>query len=86
MQEEFGADIRAIDPPAMLVDAGDKIMNLIKPKPVYARVDLVRDQDDRFLLMELELIEPSMYLRTNKNAPRRFAEAFDRHFRTLSGS
>ena len=33
------------------------------------------------LLMELELIEPSMYLRMNADAPQRFAEAFDRYVR-----
>jgi hypothetical protein len=44
--------------------------------PVYARADFVRRVDDRFLLMELELIEPSMYLRMDTEAPQRFAERF----------
>jgi hypothetical protein len=37
------------------------------------------------LLMELELIESSMYLRTNEDAPERFAAAFDEHQRNLQG-
>jgi hypothetical protein len=32
--------------------------------------------------MELELIEPSMYLRMNPDAPERFAAAFDRYVTT----
>ena len=37
------------------------------------------------LLMVLELIESSMYLRTNEDAPGRFAAAFDEHQRNLQG-
>ena len=44
---------------------------------LYARVDLVRAIDgDGWWLMELELIEPALYLRMDPGAPRRFAEAF----------
>jgi hypothetical protein len=48
--------------------------------PLYARVDLVRNDADDFELMELELIEPSLYLRTQVDAPGRFARAIDRWF------
>jgi hypothetical protein len=41
---------------------------------VYARVDGVVDED-RFLLMELELIEPMLFLADHPDAPTRFAEA-----------
>ena len=41
--------------------------------PVYVRADFVRDDDGRFLLMELELIEPSLYLRTDPGSATRFA-------------
>ena len=50
-------------------------MQSVEPLPVYARADLVKGPDGGFLLMELELIEPSLYLRTNTEAPWRFAEA-----------
>ena len=60
-------------------ESGDHVISLVDPQPAYARVDFVRGPHDRFLLMELELIEPSMYLRMNEDAPRRFAEAFDRY-------
>ena len=44
---------------------------------LYARVDLVRARQGGFLLMELELIEPSLYLRMDPQAPARFAKVFD---------
>jgi hypothetical protein len=35
--------------------------------------------------MELELIEPSLYLRTDPGSAARFANAFDRKVRELAG-
>lgn len=78
VQEEHGASIAAIAAPeAALIAAADRILGLVQPAPAYARCDLVRGPDGRFLLMELELIEPSMYLRMHPAAPSRFAAAFD---------
>jgi hypothetical protein len=37
-------------------------------------------------LMELELIEPSLYLRMDEEAPWRFAEAFHDYVTNVSGS
>lgn len=80
-QEEFGSNIQAVRPEAALLQAGSHVIGLVEPQPVYARIDLVRGADGRFLLMELELIEPSLYLRMDDAAPARFAAAFDQHFR-----
>ena len=41
---------------------------------IYARVDGVVDEG-RFLLMELELIEPALFLADHPAAPSRFADA-----------
>lgn len=81
VQEEHGADIKAFTAPDRLVNVATQVMGLVEPEPVYARIDFVRDDDGRYLLMELELIEPSLYLRTNPYAAERFAAAFDTHFR-----
>ena len=84
-QEEHGAEILPVDPPPGLREAGDQVMALVDPVPVYARADFVRDRGERFLLMELELIEPSLYLRTDGGAAGRFARAFEQRFQVLSG-
>jgi hypothetical protein len=79
VQEEHGADVMSVQPEAALVETGDLVMRLVYPMPAYARVDFVRGPDGRFLVMELELIEPSLYLRMDSQAPQRFAEAFDQY-------
>jgi hypothetical protein len=81
VQEEHGADIQSIEPPPDLIATAHRLLELVEPQPVYVRADFVRGGDNRFLLMELELIEPSLYLRTDANAASRFAAAFDAHMR-----
>jgi hypothetical protein len=74
-QEEFGADILSVDAPQVLIDTAHDVVALVQPLPVYVRADFVRDDADRFLVMELELIEPSLYLRTDPRSAARFARA-----------
>ena len=57
---------------------------MVDPQPVYVLADFIRGNDGQFLLMELELIEPSLYLHTDDGAAERFAAAFDQHIRTRS--
>ena len=85
VQEEHGADIKSVQPPAGLLETGTKLFASIEPLPVYGRGDWVRGNDDRWLLMELELIEPSLYLRTDRGAAARFAAAFDQRFQEFAG-
>ena len=80
VQEEYGADIRSVTPPDDLAEAANEVLRLITPEPVYVRIDYVRGNDGRFWLMELELIEPSLYLRMDAAAADRFAAAFDAYF------
>ena len=81
VQEEHGADIQPLTPPKRLIDIATDLLHLVEPQPMYVRADFVRGADDRYLLMELELIEPSLYLRMDAAAPVRFATAFDRFVR-----
>lgn len=76
-QEERGAEIRSVTPEKLLRSRVEQAMAILHPAPLYARIDLVRDAMDDFRVMELELIEPSMYLRTEAGAPARFARAID---------
>jgi glutathione synthase/RimK-type ligase-like ATP-grasp enzyme len=78
VQEEHGGIIQATKPTSHLLATGEKIMQYISPTPLYARVDFVRTDDGEFAVVELELIEPSMYLREAQHAPQMFAEAIDR--------
>lgn len=79
-QEERGAYIKAVAPEEKLLLRAQQALSVISSPTLYARIDLVRDDDEDFVIMELELIEPSMYLRTDPDAPMRFARAIDERF------
>ncbi len=74
VQEEHGSEILAITAEPALRAAGDAAMAAIGSRLLYGRADLVRHRDD-FRVMELELVEPSIYLRMDPGAPDRFADA-----------
>ena len=79
-----GAEILKVEPEAALIAVADKALKLVNPSPVYARCDFVRADDGRFLVMELELIEPSMYLRMKDDSAAKFAAAFDQYVKQQS--
>ncbi len=81
VQEEHGGIITEVEPSTKLLQTAEKVLNLINPDPLYVRIDFVRDEADEFCLMELELIEPALYLRMNQNAPQFFAETVDNWLR-----
>lgn len=81
VQEEHGGTIRAIEPDAALRRAAARVLEAVPLDLLYARVDLVRTEaDDPFRLMELELIEPSLYFPYDAESPARFARAAVRCF------
>ncbi len=74
VQEEHGGFIRAVETEPALRDAADAALRAIGEMSLYARADFVRKNDGSgFWLMELELIEPSLYFRTDSEAAARFA-------------
>jgi glutathione synthase/RimK-type ligase-like ATP-grasp enzyme len=81
-QEERGADICSVAPEEGLHLKAAQALAAVSPTPLYARIDLVRNAASGFDVMELELIEPSLYLRTDPGAPDRFARAVADWFST----
>lgn len=82
VQEEHGGIITEIQPDQYLLAIGRETVATIGRDLLYARVDFVRDGKGNFCLMELELIEPALYLRMNDGAAVGFAKAIER---VLSG-
>jgi hypothetical protein len=79
VQEEHGGEIRSVDPSPELREAGDSVLAALDKMPLYARVDMVVE-GGRPLLMELELIEPSLFFAHDTASASRFAEACDRRW------
>ena len=86
-QEEYGSDLISITPETNLQNAGERCLSSLQQCgheiPLYARVDLIRLEEgtDGFAIMELELIEPSLYFNMDGAAADRFAQAINTRLR-----
>jgi glutathione synthase/RimK-type ligase-like ATP-grasp enzyme len=78
IQTEFGGTAELADPTPSTLAAAERVLaataELGYPDQSYARIDGVV-VDDRFLLMELELIEPLMHLAIRPDAAEAYARA-----------
>lgn len=76
VQEEHGGGVVPLEKPEPeLIVAGDRVIATLPAAPLYARVDLVRTENDSFAVMELELIEPCLYFRFGAGSAQTFAQA-----------
>jgi glutathione synthase/RimK-type ligase-like ATP-grasp enzyme len=83
VQEEHGGFVRPLPADATLRATAGRVLGALDEVPLYARVDLVRASGrSGFWLMELELVEPSLYFRMDAGAPGRFARALVRRMRS----
>jgi glutathione synthase/RimK-type ligase-like ATP-grasp enzyme len=75
VQPEFDGVIAAYAPEADEHEAAARILAAVEEPLLYARIDLVRGLEGEPRLIELELIEPDLYLGYDEGAGRRFAAA-----------
>jgi glutathione synthase/RimK-type ligase-like ATP-grasp enzyme len=78
VQEEHGGAIIAVPATGELQRMAEVVLTAIAPVPLQVRIDLVRLDTGALALMEVELIEPSLYLRMHPGAPAAFANALER--------
>ena len=51
---------------------------------MYGRVDLMKDNENKWILTELELVEPSLFFRHNEKSADVFAECVAKRLKKLS--
>ncbi|MGB7922161.1 MAG: hypothetical protein WCF57_02830 [Pyrinomonadaceae bacterium] len=74
VQNDFGGYLEDASPPGSLVEQAQAIVDMEEGPLLYARVDGV-DVDGTLVLMELELIDPVLFLGNDDHAPGSFAGA-----------
>lgn len=76
VQVQYGGGYVALpEPPAGALALAERTLAAIDEDLLYARIDMARDADGGWLLMEAELIEPDFYLGAAPEGGRRFAAA-----------
>ncbi|HEX6152528.1 MAG TPA: hypothetical protein VFZ19_03300 [Solirubrobacterales bacterium] len=75
VQSIWGGTATAAEPDPQQVKLANRTLAQLNEPPLYARVDLVKDLDGNPALIELELIEPNLYLSTQPTAAEKLADA-----------
>jgi glutathione synthase/RimK-type ligase-like ATP-grasp enzyme len=82
VQSEFGGRSEAVRPGPELIASAQKVLSAVSELGydggLYARIDGVRSAD-RFLVMEVEMVEPFLFLSHDPRASRRFADVVAMH-------
>ena len=75
VQDNFGGGVSQYDPSPEEIRFAQAVCAACPTPPLYARVDVIRDNDGLLALAELELIEPELFFRHNPQAADRLAQA-----------
>ncbi|TVQ14067.1 MAG: hypothetical protein EA364_05010 [Balneolaceae bacterium] len=78
VQDDHGGTVHDCHPEPEQIRLAEQAMAACSPAPGYGRVDMVRDNSGRWAVIELELIEPELWLRNHPPAAERFAGAIAR--------
>jgi len=80
VQEEHGGILSIVEKPDIkMLNEAKKVLNNLPYKSLYSRIDFVR-KEEIFLLMEVELIEPSLYFNLDPSSPEKFASIINKKF------
>lgn len=74
VQESFGGTIHDYSPSPEEIDFAQSVVAKSKKGIIYARIDVMWDNNDHLSLGELEVFEPALWLRRNPEAAEIFAE------------
>jgi glutathione synthase/RimK-type ligase-like ATP-grasp enzyme len=78
VQDDHGGTVHPHEPTPEELALAERAMAACDPQPIYGRVDMVRGADGRPLVMELEVVEPELWLRLRPAAAERLADAIAR--------
>jgi len=75
VQDDFGGTATPYEPTDEEIAFAEVAVAACDIAPIYARADIIRDNDGRLALTELELIEPELWLRHRPEAAQALAAA-----------
>lgn len=79
VQEEHGGSLLSISPTEEMYKVAEQTLAALPDRAMYARVDLI-ETGSGFAVMEVELIEPSLYFNMDDTSAQRFTDVFCRKY------
>jgi hypothetical protein len=77
VQQHLGGSTRLLEPAPAIIAQAQRILHCLPEPPLYARLDGI-ERAGVFVLMELEITEPFLFLDYHPDAAHRFATAIQR--------
>ncbi len=74
VQDDFGGSVHTYQPSEEEIKFAEKAVQACPGSPIYARVDMIWDNGDKLTISELELVEPELWFRHNKDAATQLAK------------
>ncbi|MBA6155057.1 hypothetical protein H3Z83_00765 [Tenacibaculum sp. S7007] len=68
VQDDFGGTVHDYSPTQSEIEFAENAVKACKELPIYARVDVFMDNDNKLAIAELELIEPELWFRNYPKA------------------
>lgn len=75
VQDDYGGSVADYHPDHNEIAFAEYVVNTCKFDPIYARVDIIRNNQDALCVSELELIEPELWFRRAPDSASKFAGA-----------
>ncbi len=75
VQDDFGGTVKLYTPLTDEIEFAKNVISACSTLPLYARVDIMRDNNFQPVLGELELIEPELWFRFHPRAAEMMAQA-----------
>ena len=74
VQDDFGGTVHEYEPTQAEIALAIAAVKACNPQPLYARVDIVDDNNGRPAISELELVEPELWFRRREEAAEKLAK------------
>jgi len=71
VQDDFGGTVEIFNPSREIIELAEKSIKKLNPTPLYARVDIILDNNHQAAIIELELIEPELWFRFKKESAKK---------------
>jgi glutathione synthase/RimK-type ligase-like ATP-grasp enzyme len=86
VQDDHGGTVHPYTPKPDEIRFAERAVGACNPPPIYARVDMLCDNDGDLAVMELELVEPELFMRLHPPAAEALAHHVAEALRATSGS
>jgi glutathione synthase/RimK-type ligase-like ATP-grasp enzyme len=80
VQDDFGGTVHEYTPTPEEIDLALAAVKACDSMPLYARVDMINDNNGKPAISELELVEPEMWFRRHEEAAEELAEGVKKLF------